>query len=97
MALTLEPHSVGIDVSKHRFDVQAGNESFSVAATGDDIGQLVRRLAAATPRLIVVESTGGYERTLLHALLEARLPVALVNPRPVRHFARAMNLLAQLD
>jgi transposase len=97
MALTLEPHSVGIDVSKHRFDVQAGNESFSVAATGDDIGQLVRRLAAAAPRLIVVESTGGYERTLLHALLEARLPVALVNPRPVRHFARAMNLLAKTD
>jgi transposase len=95
MALSLLSGSVGIDVSKHRFDVQAGDESFSVAAT--DVTHLVTRLAAGTPRLIVVESTGGYERQLLHALLEARLPVALVNPRPVRHFARAMNLLAKTD
>jgi transposase len=97
MALTLEPASVGIDVSKHRFDVQAGNQSFAVAATDDAIAGLVRRLATHAPRLIVVESTGGYERRLLHALLDARLPVALVNPRPVRHFARAMNLLAKTD
>jgi len=97
MALTLEPDSVGIDVSKHRFDVQAGPDSFSTATTDDAVTQLVQRLAAATPKLIVVESTGGYERTLLHALLDARLPVALVNPRPVRHFAKALNLLAKTD
>lgn len=97
MALTLEPDSVGIDVSKHRFDVQAGKDSFSAGTTDDAVRQLVQRLAARKPRLIVVESTGGYERLLLHALLDARLPVALVNPRPVRHFARAMNLLAKTD
>lgn len=95
MALSVLSGSIGIDVSKHRFDVQAGDESFSVAA--GDVTQLVTRLASGVPRLIVVESTGGYERQLLHALLEARLPVALVNPRPVRHFARAMNLLAKTD
>jgi transposase len=97
MALTLDPDSVGIDVSKHRFDVQAGTDSFSTGTADDDVEQLVRRLAPRRPRLIVVESTGGYERLLLHALLDAQLPVALVNPRPVRHFARAMNLLAKTD
>lgn len=96
-ALTLSPDSVGIDVSKHRFDVQAGPDAFCVDATDDAVDALVRRLTQARPRLIVLESTGGYERKLLHALLDARLPVALVNPRPVRHFARAMNLLAKTD
>ena len=97
MALTLEPDSVGIDVSKHRFDVRVGADSFATGTTDDAVEQLVRRLASHAPRLVVVESTGGYERRLLRALLDARLPVALVNPRPVRHFARAMNLLAKTD
>lgn len=96
-AVTLLPDSVGIDVAKHRFDVQAGDQTFAVDAADEGIDSLVRRLAGVRPRLIVIESTGGYERKLLHALMNARLPVAHVNPKPVRHFARVLNLLAKTD
>ena len=53
--------------------------------------------AAAAARRIVVEATGGYERPLVAALATAGLPVAVVNPRQVRDFARATGQLAKTD
>ena len=49
------------------------------------------------PKLIVMEATGGYERELAIALVLAGLPVAVVNPRQVRDFAKAMGMLAKTD
>jgi transposase len=46
---------------------------------------------------IVVESTGGYERTLVTKLAEAGLPVVVVNPRRVRSFGQGMGILAKTD
>jgi len=91
------PVCVGIDVSKHRLDVHALGHHFTVEAGQSALGPLVQRLAQLHPHRIVVESTGGYERPLLAALLHAGLPVALVNPRPVRRFAQGLNLLAKTD
>src|SRR2546430_1681265 len=61
------------------------------------IGRMVALLAAARPARIVVESTGGLERPLLEALLDVDLPVALVNPGRVRHFAIGIGILAKTD
>jgi hypothetical protein len=61
------------------------------------IAQLVRQLVALDPERIVVESTGGYERTLVTKLAEAGLPVVIVNPRRVRSFGQAMGILAKTD
>jgi transposase len=47
--------------------------------------------------LIVMEATGGLEITVAAVLARRGLPVAIVNPRQVRNFARAMGLLAKTD
>ena len=63
------------------------------------IGQaaLVRRAQALQPTRLVLEASGGYERAVDAALVAAGLPVALVNPRQVRDFARSRNILAKTD
>jgi transposase len=91
--------SVGIDVSKNALDV-------AIVPTGErqqypnsepGISALVARLVAVAPDVIVLEATGGYETEAVTALGLAGLPVALVNPRQVRDFARAMGRLAKTD
>jgi transposase len=91
--------SVGIDVAKHTLEWCAGAEGKIQHARNEPrpIAQLVRELAALDPARIVVESTGGYERTLVTKLAEAGLPVVVVNPRRVRSFGQAMSILAKTD
>ena len=89
---------IGIDVSKARLDVAAYSGSgFAVENTEADIGQLCEQLKALAPELVVMEASGGYERLCVAALAAAGLPVALVNPRQVREFARATGVLAKTD
>jgi transposase len=65
--------------------------------TAAAVRKIVRALAKAAPRLVVVEATGGYERLLVDGLLDARLPVARVNPLRVRRFAQSRGILAKTD
>jgi transposase len=90
---------VGIDVSKDRLDVHVRpiGESFSVASDEAGLAMLRTRLQARKPTLIVLEATGGYEATVAAALTHAGLPVAVVNPRQIRDFARATGQLAKTD
>lgn len=90
---------VGIDVSKDRLDVavRPGEEQWSVAHEDDGLAELLSRLQTLPLQLVVVEATGGYEARLVAALATAGLPVALVNPRQVRDFARASGRLAKTD
>jgi transposase len=61
------------------------------------IGQLIERLQGLQPTLIVLEATGGLQVKAAGALAAAGLPVAVVNPRQVRDFARATGQLAKTD
>lgn len=90
---------VGIDVSKARLDVAVGEKGavWSERNDPEGIGRLVKRLVELRPELIVIESTGGLERPLLVELAHAGLVVALVNPRRVREFAKAIGLSAKTD
>jgi transposase len=92
-------HFVGIDVAKDRLDVhlRPSGEAFAVARDGEGLARLVERLRALAPRLIVMEATGGYETIVASALAAAQLPLAVVNPRRVRDFARATGRLAKTD
>jgi transposase len=54
-------------------------------------------LQALVPRLIVMEATGGYETIVASALAAAHLPLAVVNPRRIRDFARAAGKRAKTD
>jgi transposase len=66
-------------------------------ATVKGLAQLVERLRALAPRLVVMEATGGYETIVASAVAAARLPLAVVNPRQIRDFARATGKLAKTD
>jgi transposase len=90
---------IGIDVSKDRLDVciRPSGESFAVARDGDALAALVERLQALAPRLVVLEATGGYETVVASAIAAAHVPLAVVNPRQIRDFARATGKLAKTD
>jgi len=63
----------------------------------DGVEQLVALVAPLRPELIVLEATGKLESLAAAALTVAGLPVAVVNPRQVRDFARAIGQLAKTD
>jgi len=70
-------------------------ESFPNDETGID--NLLEQLCTVKPVLIVLEATGGIERSLVRALVAAELPVTVANPRQVRDFAKATGQLAKTD
>jgi len=90
---------VGIDVSKAQLDVAMRPTAQYVSATNDKAGikMLVKRLEKLRPTLVVLESTGGLERAVMVALMGAEIPVAMVNPRQVRDFAKSTGELAKTD
>lgn len=90
---------VGIDVSKERLDVgiRPSEERFAVSRDDAGLAELVERLTAIKPKLIVLEATGGYEQIVLVALIDAKLPAVAVNPRQIRDFARALGQRAKSD
>jgi len=90
---------VGIDVSKDRLDVCVlpQDEAFSVARNAKGLAELDGRLKVLSPKLIVVEATGGFETVVAASLAAANLPLAIVNPNQVRHYAQALGKRAKTD
>jgi transposase len=90
---------VGIDISKATLDVYLRplGKAMKVANTEEDISKLVEALKSYTVNLIVLEATGGLETELVIQLQAAGLPVALINPRQGRNFAKATGKLAKTD
>jgi transposase len=91
----------GIDVSKDRLDVflVPEGEAFEVANDPEGIDSLLERLERVRPELVVLEATAGYQRPVAAAIAasEARIAVAVVNPRQARGFAKATATLAKTD
>jgi transposase len=94
-----KPVYVGIDVAKAHLDVAVGEQNvpWRVANDPQGIRELLTRVQASAPNLIVVESTGGYEVPVLAELALAKLPVARVHPGRVRAFAKSLGQLAKTD
>ena len=90
---------VGIDISKVNLDVVHRPSRKVWQFTNDQPGLLllVARLQELQPELIVMEATGGIEVPVSAVLAEAGLPIAIVNPRQVRNFARAIGKMAKTD
>jgi transposase len=95
----MEQVFVGIDVAKDRLDVHVrpSHEVFAVPRDGDGLTALVDRLKQLTPTLVVLEASGGFEITVAAAVAAAGVPLAVVNPRQIRDFARATGKLAKTD
>jgi transposase len=90
---------VGIDVAKATLDIAIGSDGELVQVENNEAGiaQLVKRLVEAAPALVVLEATGGYESLVAAAVAGREIPVAVVNPRQVRDFAKATGVLAKTD
>jgi transposase len=90
---------VGIDVAKHHLDVciLPRGERLRVATDEAGLADLRARLEDLAPALIVLEATGRLHRRVAAVLAAAGLPVAVVNPRQIRAFARALGRLAKTD
>lgn len=94
-----QPDYIGIDMAKTRFEWGV-HGTRSTQGLGNDPAGFVTLLADLRDRrvgLIVIEATGGLEHALASLLLEAGMPVAVVNPRAAREFARSMGHLAKTD
>ncbi len=90
---------VGIDVSRDRLDVHIHpvGESFALPRDGDGIEQLVTRLKSHDLAVIAIEATGGFEVIVVAALAAAELPVAVVNPKRIHNYAKALGVNAKTD
>lgn len=99
MPTTSTPVWVGLDVAKGHIDAAILPSQTRLHVPNDDSGHatLVATLRTAAPTLIVLEASGGYQTAVASAFALAGLPVAVVNPRQVRDFARALGFLAKTD
>ena len=90
---------IGIDVSKQLLEVAVHESSyhFSCPNKVSAFANLIAELVDLRPKLIVLEATGGLEKPVVNALRAVGLPVAIVNPRQVRDFAKALGQLAKTD
>ena len=90
---------IGIDVSKDRLDVHVSpsGEAFAVARDGKGLEDLIERLRTLSPTLVAVEATGGFETIVAAALAGAQLPLVVINPAQIRHFAQAVGKRAKSD
>ncbi len=90
---------IGIDVAKEKLDLASSEnkqgKSFEYNKKG--LKKLTTYLKQCSPKLICLEATGGWERKLVATIHELEIPVAVVNPRQIRDFARAANQLAKTD
>jgi transposase len=90
---------VGIDVAKESMEVIVHGEKEHRCFTYDESGikQLVTQMKKVSPALVVMEATGGYEVSVASELEAAGIPIAVVNPRHIRDFARSVGILAKTD
>ena len=90
---------VGIDVSKDGVDVavRPSGDSWRTPYDEAEVRLLVAKVQDLRPAGVVMEATGGLEVPLAAALAAVKLPVAVVNPRQVRDFAKSTGRLAKTD
>ena len=90
---------VGIDISKDSLDVHVlpGDFRKTYPYEKQAVKALIKQLKQIAPQLIVMEATGGYETSIAVQLADAGLNVAIVNPRQIRDYARAIGKLAKTD
>lgn len=90
---------IGIDVAKGSFDIFLHETKKALSLTNDAAGisECVKLCQQIQPELVVMEATGGYERSIASTLQAEGCPVAVVNPRRIRDFAKAVGQIAKTD
>jgi transposase len=90
---------IGIDVAKAEVEIKESISPNTYSERNNQAGirKIVRRMLAIQATLVVMEATGGIEKSLARALTDAGIPVAVINPRQMRDFARSTGRLAKTD
>jgi transposase len=86
----------GLDISKQNLQLHIESRIHDLHNTPAGHRRLLK-LLAGFPVQVVCEATGGYEREVVAALHQANIPVSVLNPARVRHFARATGQQAKTD
>lgn len=95
--------TIGIDVSKARLDIArlttaaSSPQVWHVANAADAIAALVEELAASAVTLVALEATGPYHAALVTALVDADLPVTLINPAQIKAFRQTLGQRNKTD
>ncbi len=87
----------GLDIAKRNLQLHLAGRLHDLPNTPAGHRRLMKLLAAQPGVQVVCEATGGYERDVIAALHTARVPVSVLNPARVRHFARATGQRAKTD
>lgn len=91
---------VGIDISKASLDVALLQQTteFTEKHCPNTVRSALKLATELTnSQLVVIEATGGYEQTIVKALLKKGIPVSVVNPKRIRDFAKSAGKLAKTD
>src|SRR5260370_28017331 len=88
---------VGMDIAKAQLHRRLQSQQHVLPNTVTGHQRLIRLLRVVAGAHVVCEATGGYERKVVAALHSANLPVSVVNPAHVRHFALAQGQRAKND
>lgn len=94
-----EKHYVGIDISKDNLDVAElpSKERRQYPNDHEGIHKLIPWLKKLPVEIVVMEPTGGYEALVAASLSSKHVPLAIVNARQIRQYARAKGILAKTD
>ena len=89
---------MGVDIAKSYLDAAIGSEKCRFANERIGYRELIKWVKRRKELVqVICESSGGYERALVQALVGAQLKVSLVQANRVRQFARAAGILAKTD
>ncbi|OWS75204.1 hypothetical protein CBW22_13085 [Pantoea sp. VS1] len=91
--------TVGIDVSKLGLDVfiDSSERLIHLENSASGIVQLLKELEGLHVSGVIMEATSRYHFLAESMLISAGLPVAVINPRQIKNFARAMGKVAKSD
>jgi transposase len=87
----------GLDIAKLNLQLHLAGHVHDLPNSAAGHRRLLKLLALQPGVHVVCEATGGYERDVVAALHEASVPVSVLNPARVRHFARAQGQRAKTD
>jgi len=87
----------GLDIAKSNLQLHLAGRFYDLTNTATGHRRLLKLLALQPEVQVVCEATGGYERNVVAALHQANVPVSVLNPARVRHFARAGGQRAKTD
>jgi transposase len=87
----------GLDIAKSNLQLHLAGQFHDPPNTPGGHRRLLKYLTAHPAVQVICEATGGYEREVVTALPQAGIPVSVLNPARIRHFARAQGQRAKTD